>query len=432
MTRGACRVVSTVRPLTLLLSLLLLMLPQCKPSDEPQRRAGATSAPGTSTGDTESAQDRGTMRLVAPERPANSSDNALAPGDSKPRPPEGDSTDDAAADASEPALSADTIARAKELGVDNVALSAILAPPTPGAEERASEANRVGIRKHRKLELKGAIQAYEAGLEAYPGHLFSRYNLACARALSGEAESALKELATISLVPGEHAQARLKAARVDPDFESLWANLDFRALTSFAPVEVSWSPSIADPQAVVTLVDLLRRAEIPAHEGREWRKDLEATTLYVAIDHTIAQGVASEVLESKAIDAKRVDSRFLNEKRPIVLVLGASGDGPKNTSLSLDDLIGKRLTATQEGAQEEFLLKPTGFFVWTQREANGTRIEKTGRYSLDGEALHLDFRVTTTSSGSPPDVQVEQGRRENHQLKLDGGALLLGDKRFEP
>ena len=125
------------------------------------------------------------------------------------------------------------------------------------------------------------------------------------------------------------------------------------------------------------------------------------------------------------IDARR-------RARAIVLVLGASGDGPKNTSLSLDDLIGKRLTATQEGAQEEFLLKPTGFFVWTQREANGTRIEKTGRYSLDGEALHLDFRVTTTRPGSPPDIQVEQGRRENHQLKLDGGALLLGDKRFEP
>ena len=428
-TRRPVRCVSTTRPPALLATLLCVsLLIQCKPADEPPRDpARATNnRPALVT----TAQDKpeGTIRLVAPERARSEADAASPPAPTSALEAEG------AVPAGEPenAEWQATLARAKALGVDKALIASLEVPATPADQQLAAEANRKGLKRHRKLDLKAAIQAYEAGLSAWPGHLFSRYNLACAHALSGNREDALRHLAVVSVHSTSQAADRMRAARVDPDFESLLKDETFRALTHYASVEVSWSPSIEDAQAAVALVDRLRRENIPAHEGREWRKDLPETTLYVAIDHAIAQRVGDEILASKATPTKKVDSRFLNENRPIVLVLGsgAPSDPTSTDSASIDSMIGQRVTAKQDGVEEDFLLKPTGFFVWNVRSPDGSRIEKSGRYNLKGQALHLDFQMTTTKPGNPPQVTVERGRRENHTLTLEGSALLIGSKRF--
>ena len=429
-TRRPVRYVSTTRPPALLLTLLgVSLLVHCKPADEPPRDPARTANNRPALVTTAQDNSEGTIRLVAPDRPRKDVD-ATSNADPASEPREADAAD-TGDDSNNVELKA-VHARAEALGVDKALITSLAAPATPAAQKLAAEANRKGVKRHRKLDLKAAIQADEAGLSAWPGHLFSRYNLACAHALSGNRAEALRHLAVVSVHGTSQAADRLRAARVDPDFESLLQDDAFRTLTRYASVEVSWSPSISDAQAAVALVDRLRRENIPAHEGREWRKDLPETTLYIAIDHEIAQRVGDEIIASNATPTKRVDSRFLNNKRPIVLVLG-SGAPPDPTSTeaaSLGSMIGQRVTTKHDGIEEDFLLKPTGFFVWNVRSPDGSRIEKSGRYNLKGQALHLDFQMTTTKPGNPPEVTVERGRRENHTLTLEGSALLVGDKRF--
>jgi hypothetical protein len=413
--------------LCILLASSALLL-QCKPVDEEPRDPARTAATRPPLVATSSDGTVGTIRLVAPERATASDANRAATGRTAPNDGEEPSAHGAVRE-----VEPEVLARAKSLGVDEALLAAVAATASPQAQKDAAQANRRGLKRHRNLDLKAAIEAYEAGLNAWPGHLFSRYNLACAQALAGDQNAALRHLAVLSAGEIPQAADRLRAARVDPDLESLRRNDVFRALTRYASVEVSWSPSLPDSQAAVALVDRLRREDIPAHEGREWRKDLPETTLYVAIDHSIAQSVGDEIIAANATPANRIDSRFLNDNRPIVLVIGSgetSGAPTDPGTTSLDTMIGERMTSKHDGIEEEFLLKPTGFFVWNVRTADGMRVEKTGRYSLKGQALHLDFQMTSTRPGHPPEVTVEQGRRENHVLTITGGALLIGSTRF--
>ena len=415
---------------------LFLCTPACKPADEPRRLESKTNAarPGAASAQQSDADHLGTIRLVAPTRP-QPSEATLRPHDESTR--DAVNSEDVQAptgiEAQEAQEAAQRRARGLRLGVSEALLTAAKRAPSADAKKAAAESSRRGLAQHRKLELPAAIQAYEAALSAWPGHVTARYNLACAQALSGNKAGALVHLALLSLMDDEVADARLSAARTDPDLEGLREDPDFRALSLYAPVEVSWSPSVPDTQAAVALVDTLRRAEIPAHEGREWRKDLPETTLYVAIERPIAQRLAEELLTHLPADTKKIDSRFLNERRPIVLVLGTTNTGQVVTAPPMPSsgaIVGTRLKGTHDGTDEELYLKATGFFSWTTRSANGTRREKTGRYNLKGSALHLDFRLTTTIPGDPPTVEVEQGRRENHTIVVDDEGVLVGSTRF--
>jgi len=432
-TRGRQRSVSTAGGLGfILLAALATLAAGCKPADEPARlaaepqgtRTRAEADAGTSPG------QMGTIRLVAPAgvedsgAPEVGADSAGGAAD----PAVGDAPVSAA-----PALPDDVLARATALGVTGELRAQIAVEPTAEQKTAAADANRRGLKHHRKLDLGAAAQAYEAGLGGWAGHVFSRYNLACARALQGDSKEALKHLAVLTVTLTEVSRTRLRAARTDPDFQTMQADVAFRAMTRFAPVEVSWSPSVSDDASAVTLVDALRRADIPAHEGREWRKDLPVTTLYVAINDTVAQGMADEIEAASSLPLKRVDSRFLSVARPIVLVLG-TGDAAASRAVgaatTVDELLDVPMIADHGGIQEQLQLKRTGFFSWTVGHPDGKRLTRTGRYTLVKDSVLLDFRPTTETPGDPPTVIVEQGRRETYVLRVEEGELMVGSVRF--
>ncbi|MGM0574633.1 MAG: tetratricopeptide repeat protein [Myxococcota bacterium] len=374
----------------------------------------------TSTGDSGTVATRGTIRLTAPD-PADETDTAALPAPDVSEPDRGDA-----------APSTATTPDADALGLSPGLLTKILTAPSEEDRARADALNRKGLRRHRKLEIPAAIEAYRAALEAWPGHSWANYNLACAHALQGDREGALRHLRIVAALGGEEAEERLHAARTDPDFERLVDDRDFRSLTGYVTVLVAPSPSLDDGDAVAQVEAALREAHVPARARDEaWSEDLERTTLRIRAGDPAARAMADEV---EVAWSRPLERRSIPDaESPLVLVLGhgarAGADvaGPK-------DLVGRPLVAKTDDAVERLRLKRTGFFSWERLEDDGRRVTRTGRYLLDNGALSLSYRQVMESPrrGAAPDVDIEQGRRSTHKVRVEDGALVVDDQVFQP
>ncbi len=404
----------------------LLFLAACKPADEPMRSEidAATEiagiAPGARDADLGPAS-LGTIRLVTPDAGELAATPTPVGADVEaPMPADGEVI---GADADGSRLPAELLAA---LGV----------APDEGARAAANKANKEGLRHHRKLDLKAATRAYEAALAAWPGHVFANYNMACAMALRGEGDRALHHLEVLAAIGTEASRGRLARAASDEDFVSMLEDARFRELTGYVPVEVSWSPTTSTPAAADDVSRRLREAHVAATPGKPWRKDVARDTLYVRIDDAKAAAVGDRVVAALGDGLQRLDSKYLDERRPVVVVLSAdavAAAGGDEEDGSVDAWIGVKMTARPAGAVEHLHLKRTGFFRWERLEDSGRRVERTGRYHLEESTLSLDYRQITetpTDTGDP-DIEVEQGRRSSHPIVGKRGALMVDEVRFE-
>ncbi|MEZ4265643.1 MAG: hypothetical protein R3F39_04635 [Myxococcota bacterium] len=315
-------------------------------------------------------------------------------------------------------------------------LALIAEPPTPEADALARKHSAKGLALHRRLEIPAAIREYREALKAWPGHVASNYNMACALALQGDAGGALHHLEVLAAIGDPAAARKLESARTDPDLATLENDPDYRRLTGWLPVQISSAPGLTDTSAVGTTVALLRKAFVPARDGGPWSKEVDGSTLYVRVDDPAAAAMADAIMLALSPPPKRVDSRFLSEEKPLLLVLAGGGDAiPSSSTLTRpEDAIDVRLKAEVPGATERLHLKKTGFFTWERVEDNGRRTDRTGRYQLDNGALAIDYRqvVETPREGDAPDIQVDQGRRSTHKAIVEDGALLLDGVAFRP
>lgn len=405
---------------------------------------------------------------------------------------------DAQADESD-ATSSDVDASGDEASPFVVALpddlvARVRAPASERAQDEARRLNRTGLRKHRKLDLDAATRDYLAALEVWPGHPFSNYNLACAYALRARPEDALRHLAILSAVGGEVERERLLSARLDPDFDALHDDPRFRSLTGFAPVWVSWSPSIAGRADADRLAKALQAVHVPARPTpTAWTEEVRALTLLVRPDDPIARRMAREVRAAVTVGgvapaadttttARRglveVEHADLDARRPLVIVLPGrvpeppeeppsdeapagqgepEDDGPPDApddpadrvaapgaaelvpgdeavvgvggeARSFAEIVGSRLTASEDGAIGKLEFKPTGFFTWEMVDTSGGRTLRRGRYALKGDVIALTYREDRETPGADPaspEVSFEENKQSAHPFTVTPDGLTL-------
>jgi len=180
------------------------------------------------------------------------------------------------------------------------------------ARDEARRLNKSGLESHKKLALDDAKQHYRDALVSFPSFPFARYNLACALALQKRDDEALFHLAVLRHLMDVRrdnvARERLEAARVDADFELLRDDPRFRELTGATGVVVTWvalePESKKDAQA---LVKALREARWPARTASTaWPATVPSNTIRVrggdAIAETAAKAIA-DVLQAASADA---------------------------------------------------------------------------------------------------------------------------------
>lgn len=404
---------------------IALLLADCKPAAEPPRHGGTGDSSGAAVAVAAgpavaqgAGPTLGTIRITAP-------DVETPPAPVEPAQP--DAVDEVTLDAEAPPPSS-------RLSAEILAL--IAQPVTPEADALARKYNAKGLALHRRLEIPAAIREYREALRAAPGHVAANYNMACALALQGDMGGALHHLEVVAAIGDPAAQRKLESGRTDPDLAALEDDPDYRRLTGWLPVQISSAPDSADPLAIGATVALLRKAFVPARDGGAWSKPVDGTTLYVRVDDPAAAAMADTIMTALAPPPKRVESRFLSEDKPLLLVLaGDDGGRPSSTALTRpEDAIDVRLRAEVPGAVERLHLKKTGFFSWERVEDSGRRTDRTGRYQLDNGALAIDYRqvIETPREGDAPDIQVDQGRRSTHKAVVEDGALMLDGIAFRP
>jgi len=106
-----------------------------------------------------------------------------------------------------------------------------LAPVSRADASLSRKRNKEALARHRARDWKSAIASYKAALYADPGHLISRYNMACAYNMSGKTERGLAVLAQFAQAGCPVCLGRLVRARVDEEWASAWDDAKFVELT---------------------------------------------------------------------------------------------------------------------------------------------------------------------------------------------------------
>jgi len=115
-------------------------------------------------------------------------------------------------------------------------LDLVLAPVSAQQMKKARRMNGKALKAHLKGNYDEAIEYYKAGLRFNPGHIYLRYNLACAYALKGESKNALALLRQFKSKPECYVcQNRANKATRDKDFTTLWSTPEFETITRGTP-----------------------------------------------------------------------------------------------------------------------------------------------------------------------------------------------------
>lgn len=329
-----------------------------------------------------------------------------------------------------------------------------LQPSTARAQATAKRLNAKALKRHRRLKLEDAITIYRDALAAWPGHPFSNYNLACALALSRQPDAALARLALLTHL-GPAGEERLRAARLDRDFESLQNDQRFRQLTGFVPVSVTWSPSLDRRSIAASLASVLRDSSIAAKQSAgPWRADVTVPTLLVQGDSVAAQTAASAIRD-------RLSLRDLVEQRSAtvdgcVLVLagsgGAPGPGDANSAGSvsggrplpsmvspspsaIERFVGKTLRGRDGDDAFQLRLKKSGFFKWDHSLASGETRRWTGKFSFGKGLLRLRYKEvheTPAPDGGAPEVSIAEGIQRELPVEATASGLTIEGVEYAP
>ncbi len=421
------------RPFVVAALLGLPPLVACKPDGEPMRRVAAAELEGA-------APDAVPM----PPPPTDDDFKVELPAPPSVPPVERAPSTPDAATPPEPA---------PEDGVD-ADFRALLRPVSEDDEERARTLNASGLRAHRRRDYDKAIEAYESALEAWPAHILARYNLACAESLRGSPERAIDALRTLASLgdAGVDLRSSLDKARVDEDFRALRGHEEFRTLTGYSDIILAFAGG--DPGA-----------EDAARRGLQALADAHHAARLMMLDaDTVAEGVELQALASDKVAAasaprlsvitgatrtRLVDRTPGGEAHVVVTFRSRATDagevppeppragGPATatdtapTATGIEDLFGVRLTAREESRTHQLLLKATGFFEWTITDGDGAVERRTGRYRTTGDLLSLTFRaVRNGRDGGTPTTETTEGLSAEHPVRVEGGALRVGELEF--
>jgi hypothetical protein len=308
-------------------------------------------------------------------------------------------------------------------------------PASREVEAKAKRLNSEGLALHKRLELDPAIARYRDALTAWPGHVYARYNLACAYALRKQSAGAFDALTVLRGLSDRGGLDMLREARLDEDFASLRALPRFRELTGYVPVQVAAGLD-GPPERVQRAVALLRKVHVPARAAEPWDRPVDGDTLYVRDGDDAAEDMADEIADALGSPVSRLMNARLGPKRPVVLVLTATPQA-RDVEVSPDlsgpeEFVGVPLVREEDGTLERLHLKARRFFTWETRGGDGTRIGRTGTYYFNRGKIHLDFQQTTETpvEGGEPEIEVLRGKREHHKVSTDGVSLTLGKRTF--
>lgn len=302
------------------------------------------------------------------------------------------------------------------------------------AEDRAREELGRGEQLLGQGRVEEAILAVQKAIDAKPDWPKAHFLLAIAHANADLPERVLSDLDHLVSLADPKADRFLREARVRPEFNSLHSQTRFRQATRFVPVEVAPARGLTNRSLLRELVQGLRERLIPAHVGKTWRGKEIATTVYYARKEVLAEEAALEVVRVAALPPRVTASKYLNAKRPVVLVLveaDTASAGAFLTHKRLDDFMGKTLKATRDTPRQsdQLVLEKTGFFRWNTDLPTGRRQERTGRYHVASNRLSLSFRwILKDAHGTV--MQTRQGRRSAHRLQLREDGFVLDDLQF--
>ncbi|MBW2278359.1 MAG: hypothetical protein JRF63_12770 [Deltaproteobacteria bacterium] len=107
-----------------------------------------------------------------------------------------------------------------------------IARTSPDAEQRAETLNLQGMTAYNANNYAAAIAQFVAALEANPAAHQTRYNLACALALSGDGRGALEQLEQLKNANCTPCRQNLDRARFDKDLAILRGHPGFEAIVA--------------------------------------------------------------------------------------------------------------------------------------------------------------------------------------------------------
>ena len=211
--------------------LMLLFAWGCKPANEPTRSEEPSPAPDVAQASPQHSHDTavaalGSLRVVMQNDPVLPRDEVDQARDQA----------DPGVATKEPIASEDRRLEPEEL--EN-RIERARVPARPEDESAAQQLNAQGLKHHKRLDLSKAAAQYRAALRAWPGHLYARYNLACALQLQRRPQEAVDHLAILAGLQDRGGLDLLREARLDEDFSGAREDLRFRQLTGYVPVEVS-------------------------------------------------------------------------------------------------------------------------------------------------------------------------------------------------
>jgi hypothetical protein len=347
--------------------------------------------------------------------------------------------------------------------VPAVAAGDELPPAGPTTAPPAEPPGKLAVRQARealgRLDFDAAEGALAAAIEADPGYIPARYELARARALRRNPEAAVEALTGLADLArtAPHARQLLDEARVDPDFKDLRSLPAFRELTGATLIRLTWTPGDAQAEAraqalAATLergrweVRLGASSEPAAGPAAAPSSGLPGDEPALAADEVrVPRGdaVAARVVKHLSLLAGglpgAIEGPAGSAGPGIEIRLAGSGSAglapPLEVASTLDLATwhGVPLTARSNGAMHTLTLRPTGFFSWRIVGPAGRDEARSGRFALSGSELRLQFKAVVETPAAP-DAPATTETRSDLALALPvsatADALRLGDLRF--
>ncbi len=372
---------------------------------------------------------------VAPPAPVVSGPDATSPSPDTASPPP-----DAAEPPPPPPVVAPTAptATADGLPVLDAATRAALAKrPTNAEKLEARRLNGDGVKLHKKRDYAGAIRLYLDALAAEPQSTLARYNLACAYALTGDAERAIHAL----LVHRELGhKAKLEDARVDEDFAGLRDDVRFRTLTGYATIVVYSADQVASTAVAELRANLKKSARFLVTDGGPIEGAPTETSVYYqetarpqgkAIADTLGGGVGVGVnVALKPMSAAPKKLQKLAGKTDVVIALASAQDVEASGAGDLSRFYDRDLKGRTAEYVYDLRLKSSGFFVQKRTPSDRSEtLSRTGRFKVDGAFLALDYkevRETASGPGAP------EPRTERVTVRPLGEAIEIDGVRYTP
>lgn len=146
---------------------------------------------------------------------------------------------------------------------------------------KARDLYKKATAQRKKKSLGKAISLYKDALEANPFDVSAKYDLACAYAVDGDENTAIRHLEELYTWDDPDAERRLVKARTDEDFEDIRDNPNFKLLTGYVRVAlVNGASALGEPTVAAMKKKLEKNDVAIAEVGKSNRVELQPQIWY--------------------------------------------------------------------------------------------------------------------------------------------------------